>query len=49
METAVEKLEKEIFGRITRRQPHGTIITQGQEETLIELFQESGLDTKIQR
>ena len=39
--TAVEWLENEITSRITRRNPHDTIIIQTQGEILIELIEEA--------
>jgi len=39
--TTVEWLEEEITNRITRRNPHDSIIIQTQGETLIELFEQA--------
>jgi hypothetical protein len=39
--TAVEWLENEITNRITRRNPHDSIIIQTQGETLIELLEQA--------
>ena len=39
--TAVEWLENEITSRITRRNPHDTIIIQTQGEILIELLEQA--------
>jgi predicted RNase H-like HicB family nuclease len=40
-QTAVEWLENEITNRITRRNPHDSIIIQTQGETLIELLEQA--------
>ena len=40
-ETAIEWLENEITNRITRRNPHDSIIIQTQGETLIELLEQA--------
>lgn len=39
--TAVEFLENQIIGRITRRNPHDTIIIQTQEEILINIIKQA--------
>ena len=41
MKTAVEWLGNEITNRITRRNPHDTIIIQTQGEILIELIEQA--------